>query len=163
MSTREATLDDIPAIVALTREIHGKTHYRDAPLDAEKYMHTLRMMINSRQHLVLVADGEEQGDVGGFFLGIAQPHFAVKGKFATDLMFYASPEHPGVGILMLRRFLTWARSRSDVSLILLGISNDLADEKGLGRFYERQGLRRVGGLYMEVFGEGENDIVGEAS
>lgn len=148
MSTRQARLIDIPDIVKLTRAIHGDTHYRSVPLDAAKYKKTLRMMINSKQHLALISERMPEQGITGFFLGVTQPHFAVKGKFATDLMFYASPSHPGAGFFMLKRFLAWARERSDVTLILLGISNDLLDEERIGAFYERQGLTRTGGLYI---------------
>ena len=150
--TREATLDDIPAIVALTKDIHSKTHYCAVPLAIDKYTRTLRMMINSKQHIVLVADHEERGVVG-VLLGVTQEHFALEGKYATDLMIYADPKYPGAGLRLVRRFLVWARNKPDVSEILMGISTDLVDETRLGAFYERQGLKRMGGLYAETRGK----------
>ncbi len=104
----------------------------------------------SKQHLVLVCDGDDE--LAGFFLGICEPHFVLKGKYATDLTFHALPAYPGVGVAMARRFLSWARARRDVALIIMGISNDMVDEQRLGRFYERQGLKRMGGLYLQITG-----------
>lgn len=144
---RESTLADIPAILKLTRRVHEETHYREIPFSEERYTGVLRTMIASAQHVVLVAESGE--DMVGFLLGTTSRHFFSGKLYATDLIVYAVPGsgHAGAGLIL--RFLEWARAKPGVAQIIMGISSDIVDEQKVSALYERAGLKRVGGLFMQ--------------
>lgn len=144
---RHATLADIPELLELSYEVHGKTHYRAVPLDERVYTGTLRRMIASKQHCVLLAKKDDE--LVGFLLGITQQVFFSRKKYATDLVIYVKPDSGTAGAQLVMRFLAWARSQPGVLQIILGVSSDIVDEQKVDQLYKRYGLRRTGGLYVQ--------------
>lgn len=143
---RNATPDDIPAIVSLGEAMHAESRYRDPlPWCAPKVTGLLDWLLANDDGLVLVA---EAGDriIGGF-LGMVEDHWCSRARVATDFALYVHPGWRGssAAARLLGAYGAWARERGAV-LVQAGITTGVHVE-ATSRLYERLGFRRVGNLF----------------
>lgn len=132
MSIRRATLDDIPAIIALQRRIHGehvaydprRWTIHDAPPDVV-YEAWLRELLADHEvkGLVLVATNDA-GEVVGYLLSEvkaeASREWSPACVYVQDI--YVAPEarRQGFARLLMSECMTWAkRTRPDLPIRLL--------------------------------------------
>lgn len=147
MIIRHAALEDVPALVALGRDMHDESpRFRGLPYDETQVTYVGRNLIENEDGLVLVA--EHDGQLAGMLAGVAVQHFFCAEFYATDLVFYVVPEHRGssAAFRLLAQWRTHWRSRG-VTELVLGVSTEVHPERTM-RLYERLGYRRSGGIMV---------------
>lgn len=138
---RKATCDDIPAILALGKELHAKVGGLPE-MDMNGCRQLLAQAIFHKRRLVLVA--VKDGVITGFFFGMIEELFFSKSHYASDVAIYATDGMSGA--LMIRRFIRWAKAMG-VTQIQLGVSSGLNIDR-TDTLYQKLGLKRVGALYQ---------------
>lgn len=147
---REAGIQDIRRILELGKELLGKSVYAGTEVDDIKFKRACATLIGSKMGCVFVV--VDEGNIAqGFILGMVDDLFFSKSKYATDLATYVTDEFRMLAPFMIRRFITWAKSKG-VSEITLGISSGIGDTQRVGRLYERLGFSPVGGMFAMKIG-----------
>lgn len=148
MRIRTATLDDVPALLALGPQIHAESRHAALPFDANKTGAALRAMIErtEQEQCFLIAIGSD-GDIIGFFIGYAAEYFFSRDQVATDVLFYVKPEHRGssAAVKLIHAFRKWALARQVAEMricMTTGVAIDRFD-----RFVRRLGFQYTGGNY----------------
>ena len=140
---RKARVEDMPKIIALGKRLQARTVYADIPIDIQTFGGTLGQCISSAFGFAMVA--EREGEITGLMLGAAMPLWFSKKRSATDFITYS--ERAGDGYRMIRKFIDWAWSLSNVVEITLAQSSGVDTERS-EIIYQRLGLSRVGAIYM---------------
>ena len=143
---REATVNDAPAIWRLAQEVHSTAYYSSIPLSEQKCKRLISMMIGSPTQFAWLA--ERGGEIQGVLLGGVDEILWSTKKEASDILFYVRNTAKGDGVRLARQFIGWARNIPSVYLVGLSVSTGNPDEAE--RLYEGLGLRRLGGIYVEV-------------
>jgi hypothetical protein len=140
---RRATFEDIPAMLEMGRRAHARSRYCELAIDETTAKMNVAGMMTNKSQLVIVA--ERDGVLIGMLLGISVPWFFSSRSYATDLLWYA--ERPGVGVRLMRRFITWALKDRKVDSIESSVSfgGTLEQTRETEEIYARLGFRRVGG------------------
>lgn len=144
---REATIADIPAMLALGRAMHAESRYAVHAWLDEKVEPLLQGLIEHEDGLALIA--EKDGVAVGGFIGSAADHWCTDARQSFDYALFIAPEHRGglLGLRLLRRYAAWARSRGVADdLIGLGITTGV-DLAASTRMFEIAGFGHVGNLF----------------
>lgn len=151
---REATTNDIAAIIELGKELKSASPYVAVinPLKARK---NLAFFINSKRCLVLVA--EHQQEIVGFIVGGISDHWFSDEQMVTDVAFYVRPRYRVYSVGLVKRLREWGMQFPKVREMTLGISTGLDPNERTGRLYEHLGLTRVGGVFTQNLGEQSNE------
>ena len=141
---RQATVDDIPAIIALARP----TFEAFVPFGGSEEMvsHTLAGLAQFGGY---VRVSEVDGQIGGFLAGLVatfKPWAA--DKCAVEVLFYVAPEHRKgrLAVTMLKDFIEWGRQK-DCRLVAV-TANAMAGGDRVGKLYERMGFAPVETAYL---------------
>jgi hypothetical protein len=130
----------IPKLIAYGKRWHDKTHYRDMPFSEKNCERLARsaMTINPFEAIWAAFDGNK---VCGVLIGAicAYPYFDA--CYATDVVFIADKH----GDRLFQAFRRWAKSHK-ADAIQIGVTSGL---EAAGKYYESQGLQRLGGIYFE--------------
>jgi GNAT superfamily N-acetyltransferase len=149
---RPAACEDVDAIVAMGARMHAGSAYSFLPYDSAKVR---RCVLDHIAHpeslcaLVAVEGGVPVGMMGGYI----SDYFFCDEKIACDMVIYVEPGRRGTlaAVRLIGAFREWAAARG-AREICLGISTG-RDTERTGRFYERLGLRAVGGVYKQRLDE----------
>ena len=140
---RPAKAEDIQALIPVLHELHKKTPYAHLKADEIAAKKTMAFALGSKQMFFWVS--ERAGRVVGLLLGgvdhIALP---VKGKQASDILFYVQEGNEGV--LLAKKFIEWGWAQPGVKMVGLSVSS--GDTRS-DDFIDRLGLQRVGGIYLQ--------------
>lgn len=142
---RDATLDDIPALLALGARMHAESpHFLQIAFSAEKLEATLRNVLAAEGGFLVVAD--VGGQVAGVMMGLAMQHWCSDDIVATELALYVEPECRGslLAARLIRRYLSWAGALG-AKIITAGVSTGVNVEQ-TARLYEAMGMKRFGVL-----------------
>lgn len=139
---RRAESKDIMPILAIGKELHQKIGGLP-PIDEQGSRMLLARALCDKQKLLLV--GERNGAINGFFFGMVDELFFSKAKYATDVIWTSTD--PVNSVLMLRRFLVWAKEKN-VHHIELGISSGVEPER-TEALYQKLGFTRVGAHFIK--------------
>jgi GNAT superfamily N-acetyltransferase len=134
------------AIVRLAQRMHAESAFRDLPLVVAKVAATVnRCLTQPDTHFGMVA--ELDGEVIGFLGGALGTYPFCNEILAHDLGFYVASEsrRSTAAVRLLRAFFAWAKEKG-AREVQLGVSSGV-DVDRIGAFYERLGLRRMGGIY----------------
>ncbi|MDA5498007.1 GNAT family N-acetyltransferase [Yersinia aleksiciae] len=146
---RPATMDDIPALVALGARMHCESRYVTFPYDEDKCAALAVSLINAEFGVVLVA--EESGQIVGWVAGgIGEQYFSYE-RMAFEYGVFIDAEHRGgtAGYRLVKAFIEWAKNHG-ARVINMGVTTGVHEER-TGELYQRLGLARTGSLYsMEV-------------
>lgn len=140
---REATIEDIPDIVAMGRQFISTSHYADLiPVRPDILAQTVYRMIQSDESAIFVADHAEAGLVG--MAGICSyRHPLTQDLFATELFLWVNPDHRGrAGLELIREAEAWAEWRGAAALQLI------APTPNVEQLYGRLGYTKVETSYM---------------
>ncbi|MES2973270.1 MAG: GNAT family N-acetyltransferase [Pseudomonadota bacterium] len=145
MPIRSATLDDIPTMIAIGREMHEESVFSPYSFDIPTLTLLMSRLIKGDHGIALVE--EVDGVVVGGFLGVVWPHFFGPDLQASDLALFIRPEYRGgsAGFRLIRAFITEAKARGAAQVVLAN-STGIQPERVAGLF-ERVGLRQVGYVY----------------
>ena len=147
---RNATLSDIPAIIAIGQQVIDASKTFDAKVDKDKVSYMIRRALNDRKMAVWVS--EKAGTVTGFFIAIMDEDWYAKSYYGSDLAFCVSPEHADQGVWLLRRFLRWCKEKNIRPVLALSTGMDV--DGRTGKMYEAHGLQKVGGVYAITLDKG---------
>ena len=140
---REATVDDIPVLVAMGMRFAQSDAYkhivRDNPVQFEKMA---RMLITSGLGVMLVL--EKNGCVEGMIGMLCTPHFLSGDMFAGEICWWINPEHRGDGVRLMRSAETWAREQGALSIQMV------APNERVGSLYERMGYQQTETSYQKL-------------
>lgn len=147
MKPRLATVSDLPALIALGREMHAEAprmHYTH--FDEEKVRLVLTHAMD--QGCVYVTDGPD-GSIDGCFAGVLTERWYSRDVFFTDLAVFVRKTRRGslVAYRLIREALDWCQAKNLRPMdVQIGISTGIHPEQ-TGRLYEALGFKQVGGLY----------------
>lgn len=151
MAIRFATVEDVPALVALGKRMHEITRFRMFPYDEKRVAQALKAALvhGRRRYVCFVAeDGEKQ--VAGTLLAVLERHIFSEQLIASVMHYDVLPERRmgGHGLRLMKAFETWARNR-EVAEISFGINSGGAHEK-VATFARRIGFEFVGGNFVKA-------------
>lgn len=141
---RDATLDDIPAMVALGEIMHAESRYSFMAYDGEKVATTLKTLMQTGGFVrVHVKDGEIDGGMVGY---MGNPWFSGE-RVASELALFVVPGKRGgmAAWYLLSEFGAWAENQG-AKEITLAITTGVKVEE-TGRMYQRLGFEQVGGVF----------------
>lgn len=141
---RDATLDDIPAMVALGEIMHAESRYSFMAYDGEKVAITLKTLMQTGGFVrVHVKDGEIDGGMVGY---MGNPWFSGE-RVASELALFVVPGKRGgmAAWYLLSEFGAWAENQG-AREITLAITTGVKVEE-TGRMYQRLGFEQVGGVF----------------
>lgn len=154
MITRRAQFADIPRLVELMQEAHGRSKYAErCRVDVDEVK---QLFIGALQRDSVRGPGgscvyvvQADGVVEGVILGMTERiyHFGDK-LMATDVLFYVSERAgPRSALNLLAAFEGWASENPRIIEITLGISDVIDDPERLAKVYERRGYAYSGLMY----------------
>lgn len=146
---RLATLEDVPAIVALGAVMHAESpRFSRFPYSPEKVADVTASMLFNTKSIVIVAEHPEDGLVA-MFGGFVAEHYFSTAKYASDAAMFVHPKHRGGSVFprVLKTFEEWAISQGAIE-ISPGISTEVDADRTL-RLYERFGYRLSGHLTVK--------------
>ena len=144
---RDATTDDVPALVDLGRVMHAESPtFAALRFDEAKLAATIVHVIQSPDGFARVAT-DAGGDVVGAMLGLATPHWFSPDRVACDLALFIRPEHRGgmAAVRLLNAYAHWAEDIG-AALVMFGVMTGVEPEK-TEQLCSRLGWRR-GGVVM---------------
>lgn len=144
MKIREATHDDIPAMLALGEAMHQESRYAVHAWNTDKVRHLIGALVAGDNGLALVA--ELEGEIVGGFLGSLSAHYFTNAMTASDYALFVAPAHRGSSAAahLVGRFIAWARGHN-ADMIQIGTTTGVAEDRTV-RLFERAGFERVGQL-----------------
>ena len=142
---RDLTIDDLPQLLELSREMHQAGVYADYPMDEARVMYILTRLIEVPEALSI--GYEAKGEVVGALLGEVVQDLWIDVQVAVDHAFYVRAADRGsrAGIMLLRAFENWAnKNGADVlrPVVYAGVDNKAADD-----VLRRMGYNAAGALY----------------
>jgi GNAT superfamily N-acetyltransferase len=143
---RDATHDDIPALVALGRVMHDESpEFRDMPYAPEKVEKMLHALIDNPLGFVRVI--ERRGAMAGGMVAAASEHWCSSALVAFDIGLFVAPAHRGgmEAAMLLRAYRAWAKSLG-ARRATAGISTGVMVE-ATEALYRAIGLRYVGPIF----------------
>lgn len=153
MVIRQAKFADLPRLIELLREMHGRSRYRDRGEVDEKAARSL-LMTSMQRHGLKACGGTcvfvaEDQNIQGMIVGIADRVYHVGTKlWATDLYFYvAEGADPRFAEGLYDAFTGWAEGMPDVVDIRNGATDAIGDFDRVAQFYKRKGLKQVGVIH----------------
>ena len=146
MKIREATTDDIIDLMPLAVDMHEESRFRVMKFSVEKMDDFLRWCIVNDDCLLIVAETND-GEIAGAFAGFCMEQWFSTDKYACDFALFVHPGYRGstASWKLISHYVGWAGLK-EAKLIQLGISTGVNPDE-IGRFYEKLGFKRFGGLY----------------
>jgi len=141
VTIREATLADVPALVAMGADFLHTTSYARLVADNPAQMDRLaRQLIASDDGLLLVADA---GALVGMIGVLVFPHHLSGERIAGELFWWVDPTVRGaLGVRLLRQAEGWAVTRGATALQMV------APDRRVGVLYERLGYAPIETAYQ---------------
>lgn len=140
---RNATIEDVPALISLGRLLHEESEYRDLPYDVEKITGVAHRLLEDGFLRVYEKDGEL---LGGMSAVITEFWFSHE-KVAADVAVFVKPDRRGgiVAAALVRQFIEWAEERG-VARQRLSITTGINEEQ-TAELYENLGFRKCGQIH----------------
>jgi GNAT superfamily N-acetyltransferase len=145
MKLRDATLDDVPALLALGQRMHAESpRFSLIEFDSDRLQMTLEQILAAPGGFLMV--GEHDSAIAGVMVALATQHWCSRDIVASEMALFVEPEFRGsmLGARLIRRYVTWARALG-ARLVTAGISTGVHVEE-TARLYEAVGMRRFGVL-----------------
>lgn len=159
MTVRPAKFGDIPRLVVLLKQAHGRSIYARVGNIDEKAAKALLMQSIQRQGLLaaggtFAAVAEKHAVVEGFLVGIIDRGYHIGDRLmATDMFFYlsewADPRDAG---RLLDAEIAWAAGVPGCVVLRAGVTDAIGDYRRAARLYERRGFRQSGALFERRLG-----------
>jgi GNAT superfamily N-acetyltransferase len=148
MRIRAPVAGDVEPLVEMGLRMHAESAYAFLPYERNKVIRLVQSFLDdssSRCGLVAEADGKLVGMLGGYL----SEYFFCSEVVACDMVLFVDPayRHGLAAMRLVRAFRKWAIEHGARELCLAISTNVNADDTG--RFYERLGFTRVGGVYKQ--------------
>jgi len=145
---RAPTTTDIDQLLQLCARMHQESAYSFLPFDPDKVRRLVTDVIERGElYCGLVAD--DGGVLIGMLAGYLADYMFCDEQLACDLLVFVDPPYRGgwTAVRLISTFRAWALGRGARELCL-GVSTEV-DVDTTGKFYERLGFSRVGGVYKQ--------------
>lgn len=145
MIVREATYEEIPALLEMARMMHAESDYGPVPFEDEMCQIFLEIVVNETDHVALVA--VKDNEIVGAFLGAVVPYFFSRQLRVSDITLYVLPEHRGssAAYRLDQAAEAWGESKGAVRNYRgITTNNPKADA-----FYKKMGYDCIGGFYRK--------------
>jgi GNAT superfamily N-acetyltransferase len=141
---RDATFDDIAAMVALGQIMHAESRYSFMAYDGEKVASTLKTLMQTGG---FVRVHERDGEIDGGMVGYMAEAWFSRARVAAELALFMRPDKRGgvAAWYLLSEFSAWAENQG-AQEITLAITTGVKVEE-TGRMYQRLGFEQVGGVF----------------
>lgn len=135
----------IPDLLEYGKLWHARSQYRHIPFNDDVARETARSaIIFSNQALWTY---EEQGKIQGMLIGALCQYAFSKKRYATDSLFFADKG----GQRLFYTLREWAKGNG-VAQLQMGVTSGIGDAEQVGKLYELNGMKRIGGIYVLNFG-----------
>jgi GNAT superfamily N-acetyltransferase len=148
MLIRPAKNEDTDMLLNMIFRLYDEGAYAFLPFDHDKVKHLIHTSIDNPQtRCIFVA--EEGNTIAGLFIGYLTDYIICDEKLACDVLLFVDKKYRGTTAAMrlIKEFRKWANAHH-AREVCLGISTDI-DAESTGKFYERMGFTRVGGIYKQ--------------
>lgn len=156
MLIRNATVQDIPALIERGYAIHAETDLSVLSYDPEKLRDTLKQLIESQKgtHCFFVAEDPDGRLIGGF-IGCVEEYFFSRNRVAHSILLYVDPKWRGspAAVKFIHAFRRWALNRNAVEMCI-GVATGVTIGR-TDRFLKRLGFKMTGGNYAMVLQKGQ--------
>lgn len=144
MKLRMATVDDLPALAVLGREMHETSSYAPMDYDPERLKETISELMNKSQFVVVAED--TNGEVIGGMAGMVTQSWFGRDMVANDLALFVTGDARGgmAAIKMMKAFVHWAKL-AGAKQIRPGVTTGHARAEKL---FERLGFARCGASFV---------------
>ena len=144
---RLATLDDVPAIVAMGLQFIRETVYAGTITENPAQMARIAtQLIDGALDGVLYVGVDGEGAAVAMTGALRFDHPLSGESVVSELFWWTDPEVRGrVGVSLLRALTRWARERGAVGLTMIAPTEDVE------RIYDRLGFRRMEVSYLRRF------------
>lgn len=138
--------DDIDAMMALGRRLHGESRFRDVPLDDGRMAEIGRRGLAGGNPGLLIA--EHDGTLVGMAIVVLGEYFFSPARTATVQLLYVVPEARGgsAAVKLLRALRRWAADNHAHDLHV-NVTTAI-DAARTDRFLRHMGFRQTGGNYV---------------
>lgn len=142
---RNATLQDIPALVSLGWLMHEESIYAPFDYDTEKVSKMIEALVTTRFGIALVA--EQDGTVIGGMIGTVVEHWFGSDTVASDLALFIDPQHRAgrTGLKLIKRYIETAQEKG-ASQIMLANSTGYQSDR-VANLFESMGFKRRGFVF----------------
>jgi GNAT superfamily N-acetyltransferase len=144
---RRALQGDLPALLALSKEMHAETSFRTLSFsDAKTATEILSAILNPNMLFVVA---EDRGQILGMIAAyLDRPYFS-EDLVVYDHVWFVGKESRGsmVGPRLLKYVAEWARLCGAKS-VFVTLGSDVSQER-VGKLVERLGYSRLGGYYRK--------------
>lgn len=144
MPIRYATMDDIPACIAMGRKFFERTAYAPFGYDETDARAVLAALLEEDHGALIVAERDRLVGMLGL---IAVPLYMNKTVLLAQELFWWS-EAPGAGIAMLRFGEAWAKQLGAHAVLMLAL--DEVQGARVGEMYQRQGYTPAERYFRKV-------------
>jgi hypothetical protein len=150
---RQARFQDLPALAAMLREMHGRSKYAGRVAISDKRLEaTLLGMIAGQAQCGAGASfcriAERGNEPVGFMAGLLDPVYHIGDKLtANDVYLYARPGAGSAAARLVRAYVEWAAANPKVVEIKLSWTDALPGAGRIGTLYSRHGFRQAGAIY----------------
>jgi GNAT superfamily N-acetyltransferase len=139
---RPATMEDVPALVAMGRQFAQTEMYRDVLRENPEQMAIVAgNLIGHESGAILVL--ERDGMLVGMIGILCTVHFLSGELCAGEVFWWVTPGHRGDGVRLLKAAESWAMVRGAKTLQMI------APTERVGQFYDRMGFTRIEMSYQK--------------
>ena len=144
---RRAIQQDLPALLALAKEMHAETSFQTLSFSDSKAATEIMSCTLNPKTLSVVA--EEQGKIVGMICAYLSTPFFSEDLVVYDHVWYVGKEARGsmVGPRLLKCVTEWARLCGAKS-VFVTLGSDVSQDR-VGKLVERLGYGRLGGYYRK--------------
>ena len=129
---REATLEDIPAMVEMGQRFARIDPYKDILHENPEQMAAMgTSLIESESGIILVL--EREGSLIGMIGMVCSPHFISGEMFSGEVFWWVDQEHRGNGVRLMKAAEKWSREHGAKTMQMI------APTERVGRLYTRMG------------------------
>ena len=140
---RPATMEDVPALVAMGRQFAQTEMYRDVLYEnPDQITIVMTNLIDCEAGTILVLESESV--LVGMMGILHTPHFLSAEICASEIFWWVTPGHRGDGVRLLRAAESWAKECGATKLQMV------APNERVGRFYDRMGFKRIETSYQKA-------------
>ncbi len=132
MTIREATPNDLPALVDMGAQFWRDSVYHDAlgPATKDGLAETAEKLMEGPDRALFVA--EQDGELIGMIGMAIYPHPVQHGRIAAEVTWWVDPDSRGTaGVRLLRHAEEWAREQPDVNVLQIGAPDGEDDLEAL--------------------------------
>ena len=146
MIIRLPKYEDVDQLIEMGARMHAESAYAFLPYDREKVRRLIVSCIEDPETQCGVV-AEEDYILVGMIGGYLADYFFCDEMVACDILLFIDQKYRGgfTAARLIRGFEKWAVARG-AREVCLGVSTNINIES-TGKFYERMGFTRVGGVY----------------